>query len=248
VIYGIFRLFRTLFCEFLWNRRKGFFSVSVTMHSARQRTIYAITRIIFPRTLTGGGGWGRGEGLRKTVQSRRKTIEVSGGGWVVLSRESRIVCREIVARWRIPDCERALLASGQKNRSEVAHAFSSVREDVWAFSYRTTLVSTHHLSFTAFFALSSCIYVRQGRNKACESVCWSCKICSDIRHRMQKLIKNILNYREKNNKSFVKWKSIKKNFCGWRREKEKTERWKERSWTCGRTYFKYLRIYLFCIS
>lgn len=45
---------------------------------------------------------------------------------MVLSRESQIVCREIVARWRIPDCERALLASGQKNRCEVADAFGSV--------------------------------------------------------------------------------------------------------------------------
>jgi len=112
------------FANFCENRKKVFFSVSVTIHSARQWTIYAITRIIFPRTLTEGRGWK--EGSRKTVQSGRKTIEVSGGGWVVLSRESRIVCREIVARWRIPDCERALLASGQKNRSEVAHAFGSV--------------------------------------------------------------------------------------------------------------------------
>lgn len=65
------------------------------------------------------------------------------------------------ARWRIPDCERALLASGQKNRCEVVHALSlppllsfslslllSIRlgADVCAFSRRATLVSTSSLS------------------------------------------------------------------------------------------------------
>lgn len=48
------------------------------------------------------------------------------GEWC-FREKSRIVCREIVARWRIPDCERALLANGQKNRCEVAHALGSVK-------------------------------------------------------------------------------------------------------------------------
>lgn len=71
---------------------------------------------------------------------------------MVLSRESQIVCREIVARWWIPDCERALLASGQKNRCEVADAFGSVEglsEHFLTVRHRTRI--SHHLSLACIF-------------------------------------------------------------------------------------------------
>lgn len=97
---------------------------------------------------TGDGG---GKCEERMVQRRRKTMEVSEGGWVVLSRESRIVCREIVARWRIPDCERALLASGQKNRCEVTHAFGSVEGLSEHFLSPYGIRISHHLSACIFF-------------------------------------------------------------------------------------------------
>lgn len=72
------------------------------------------------------------------------------GEWCFREKAESFAERLWRARWRIPDCERALLANGQKNRCEVAHALSlSVRlgADVCAFSRRATLVSTPSLSF-----------------------------------------------------------------------------------------------------
>lgn len=46
------------------------------------------------------------------------------GEWCFREKAESFAERLWRARWRIPDCERALLASGQKNRCEVVHALS----------------------------------------------------------------------------------------------------------------------------
>lgn len=88
---------------------------------------------------------------------------------MVLSRESQIVCREIVARWRIPDCERALLASGQKNRCEVADAFGSVEglsEHFLTVRHSYLTPSLPRLYFPYPFSFSRAFTRdRRGRNK-----------------------------------------------------------------------------------
>lgn len=92
-------------------------------------------------------------GVRKTGAEKEKNDRGQQRGWVVLPRESRIVCREIVVRWRIPDCECALLVNGQKNRCKVAHTFGSVeRMSAHFLTVRFVLVS-YDRSFCFHYSL-----------------------------------------------------------------------------------------------
>lgn len=124
---------------------------------------------------------------------------------MVLSRESRIVCREIVARWRIPDCERALLANRQKNRCEVAHAFGTVEGmclSIFSPYDTSTYTISVSLSLSLFcFLLDSFREVdrRRRRNKRGSGLFWR--------------LRN--SYRYTNNKSIIYGKkyfgSVEKN-------------------------------------
>lgn len=233
-------------CAFYENCKKVSSCVSVTMHLAWQTTIYAIIRIIFPRTLTEEEKRKRRgeESEERTVHSRRKTIEVSEGEWVVLSRESQIVCREIVARWRIPDCERALLANGQKNRCEVADVFGSVEglsEHFLTVRHSYLTPSLPRLYFLYPFSSSRTLTRDEEEINAS-----SRNLCRETRDNENVIYRKCFWHGWTTGAQVLKywiWKRINK--C--RNDFGKHQVVKD-DFGCRRTYFKYLHIYLSYIS
>lgn len=137
-------------CAFYENCKKVSSSVSVTMHSAWQATIYAIIRIIFPRTLTEGEkgerGWERREenGARQEKNDRGQRRWVSGA----FARKPNRLPRDCGA---MADSWLRARVIGERTEKSMRSStrFRFGWGDVGAFSHRTALVS-HTISPPVF--------------------------------------------------------------------------------------------------
>lgn len=155
-------------CAFCENRKKVCFFVLVTMHSGWQWTIYSITRIIFPHTLT--EGIGEENGAEKEKNDRGQRRRVSGAFARKPNRLPRD-CGTMANSW---------LANGQKNRSSTRFRFDwgYVLSIFSPYDIRMYAISSSLLAF-----LRSLTFARdkQGRNKRCKVVSRACEIFAGAR-------------------------------------------------------------------